>query len=144
MTQIQVNEEQRRQMIAEAAYFKAETRGFGGNPVEDWLEAESEIDSRLGRHDTWLAGLEERLATANEWLTAFGTKVSHVKSEAREEWDSDLEKLRKHRNRLRRRVKALRDQSEHATERAKLKAEEVWDDITAVADRLRHRKSGHS
>ncbi|MEZ5579556.1 MAG: DUF2934 domain-containing protein [Candidatus Competibacteraceae bacterium] len=31
-------------MIAEAAYFRAERRGFqGGCPMEDWLEAEHEI-----------------------------------------------------------------------------------------------------
>ena len=34
-----------RQMIQEAAYFRAEARGFiGGDPVEDWLAAEAEID----------------------------------------------------------------------------------------------------
>ena len=32
-------------MIAEAAYFRAERRGFqGGCPIQDWLEAECEID----------------------------------------------------------------------------------------------------
>lgn len=41
-----VDTEQRWQMIAEAAYFMAEQRGFsGGDPVEDWLAAESEIDT---------------------------------------------------------------------------------------------------
>ena len=35
-----------RQMIREAAYFRAEARGFvGGDPVEDWLAAEAEIDA---------------------------------------------------------------------------------------------------
>lgn len=34
----------RYQMIATAAYFRAEQRGFmGGNPVDDWLAAEAEI-----------------------------------------------------------------------------------------------------
>lgn len=38
--------EQRNQMIAEAAYFYAEKRGFfGGDPMDDWLTAEAEIDS---------------------------------------------------------------------------------------------------
>lgn len=38
----------REQMIAEAAYYKAESRGFAGGEAErDWLEAESEIDSLL-------------------------------------------------------------------------------------------------
>jgi hypothetical protein len=33
-------------MIREAAYFRAEARGFvGGDLVEDWLAAEAEIDA---------------------------------------------------------------------------------------------------
>ena len=36
---------QRDCMIAEAAYYRAEKRGFdGGDAVRDWLEAEREID----------------------------------------------------------------------------------------------------
>lgn len=39
---------QRHQMIAEAAYFRAEERGFAvGSEVEDWLAAEAEIDQLL-------------------------------------------------------------------------------------------------
>lgn len=35
----------RHQMIAEAAYYRAERRGFQeGNVLQDWLEAEREID----------------------------------------------------------------------------------------------------
>jgi Protein of unknown function (DUF2934) len=38
----------RYRMIAEAAYFRAETRGFvGGDAARDWLEAEAEIDKIL-------------------------------------------------------------------------------------------------
>ncbi len=37
--------QERRRMIAEAAYYRAEHRGFlNGNPDQDWLEAEHEID----------------------------------------------------------------------------------------------------
>jgi hypothetical protein len=40
--------EERYRMIAEAAYFRAENRGFtGGNVAEDWLQAEAEIDRYL-------------------------------------------------------------------------------------------------
>jgi len=38
----------RRQYIAERAYCRAEQRGFtGGNPEQDWLEAEREVDAQL-------------------------------------------------------------------------------------------------
>lgn len=44
-----ITPEQREQMIAEAAYFRYERRGFqGGDPQRDWLEAEVEIDQMLG------------------------------------------------------------------------------------------------
>jgi hypothetical protein len=40
--------ERRHQMICDEAYYRAERRGFmGGDPLQDWLEAEAEVDSRL-------------------------------------------------------------------------------------------------
>ena len=42
----------RQSMIAEAAYYLAEQRGFdGGDPVADWLEAEAEIDAIIDGND---------------------------------------------------------------------------------------------
>ena len=43
-----VSAEVRRLMIAEAAYYSAERRGFAsGNEVGDWLLAEKQIDAAL-------------------------------------------------------------------------------------------------
>lgn len=42
-----ISAEARRQMIAEAAYFRAQRRGFQGDPDRDWIEAEAEIDALL-------------------------------------------------------------------------------------------------
>jgi len=40
----------RRDLIAEAAYYRALRRGFGaGGAMEDWLAAEAEVDARLRR-----------------------------------------------------------------------------------------------
>lgn len=48
MSQLHKSTAGREQMIAEAAYFRAERRGFeGGDPLTDWLEAEAEITARL-------------------------------------------------------------------------------------------------
>jgi len=45
--------EQRAALIAEAAYFRAEKRGFRpGHETEDWLEAEAEVDARLLRSES--------------------------------------------------------------------------------------------
>jgi len=44
----QIPAEERQRLIAEAAYFRALARGFeGGDPLEDWLTAEQEIDRGL-------------------------------------------------------------------------------------------------
>lgn len=41
-----ISSEQRHQLISEAAYIKAEQRGFeGDDAIRDWLEAEAQIDS---------------------------------------------------------------------------------------------------
>jgi hypothetical protein len=41
--------EEREQLIARAAYFRAEKRGFEpGHELEDWLQAEAEVDASLG------------------------------------------------------------------------------------------------
>ncbi len=43
-----VSPEQRRRMIAEAAYYRALQRGFvGGSSEDDWLRAEREINNAL-------------------------------------------------------------------------------------------------
>jgi hypothetical protein len=45
-----VDRDQRRAMIAEAAYYRAERRAFEpGHELEDWCEAEGEIDTLLTR-----------------------------------------------------------------------------------------------
>lgn len=43
-----VDPRKRTALIAEAAYFRAEKRGFApGHEHEDWLAAEAEVDARL-------------------------------------------------------------------------------------------------
>jgi len=43
-----VNEDDRHRLIAEAAYLRAQSRNFrGGDPVDDWLVAEREINRQL-------------------------------------------------------------------------------------------------
>lgn len=48
-----ISPEIRYQMIAEAAYLRAEQRGFnGGDPLDDWLTAEREVDLLLAERAT--------------------------------------------------------------------------------------------
>lgn len=43
-----VSAEQRYRMVAEAAYYRAESNQFMSDPVRDWIEAESDIAALLG------------------------------------------------------------------------------------------------
>ena len=47
-----ISADERRKLIAEAAYLRAERRGFrGGSPEQDWLDAEAEVDRALAGED---------------------------------------------------------------------------------------------
>lgn len=47
---VSISADERRHLIAEAAYFRAESRGFEpGRELDDWLRAETEIDAALLR-----------------------------------------------------------------------------------------------
>jgi hypothetical protein len=51
-SELVISADERRQWIAEAAYLRAEARGFvGGDTTRDWLEAESEVDARISAHN---------------------------------------------------------------------------------------------
>jgi hypothetical protein len=48
---LDVSDDARRAMIAEAAYLRAQERGFAsGYELEDWLTAEREVDALLSAH----------------------------------------------------------------------------------------------
>jgi hypothetical protein len=73
--------EDRCKMIAAAAYFRAEERGFApGHEVEDWLAAEREVDEALQGD-----GLMERLRTERDELRV---RVHLARLELRQEWDA--------------------------------------------------------
>ena len=47
-TQSTLNGADRHEMIATAAYYRAKRRGFNnGDEIEDWLEAEAEVDGLI-------------------------------------------------------------------------------------------------
>lgn len=50
---VEISADARRGMIAEAAYLRAERRGFApGYELEDWIAAENEVDSLLDAEHT--------------------------------------------------------------------------------------------
>lgn len=133
---------QRWQMIAEAAYFKAERRGFkGGDAVRDWCEAEAEIDARLRRLDDGklVEGVEKALESAAKRLRAVRRKVSRLSSEARAEWERDLDRLATLRDRLKPKLAELKEQGEKAGQKLREQAEKTRDEIGELVERLEAR-----
>jgi len=141
-----VSHDLRRQMIAEAAYFRAARRGFnGGDPVADWVEAEAEVDARLrqaeGAH--LLKRLEEGLSLASKNLNSLKRKAQTAKTGARTELQREVDTLGELREALRGKVKELRAQGEQAGHLARRQAEKVWDELADVLQRLGSKTSHH-
>lgn len=144
MITTKVSEDQRRQMIAEAAYLRAERRGFnGGDPVTDWIEAEAEVDERVRQIEDahLLRCLEEGLALATKKLGSLKRKASGLAAGARTELLGDVDKLSELREVLRGTVHDLREQGQQAGRRARRHAEKVWDELADMMQRLGSRTS---
>lgn len=134
-----VTEDQRQRMIAEAAYFLAERRGFnGGDSVADWIEAEAEVDERLRRIGAAgvLECLNDGVESATKRLAAMKRKASTVASGARVQVNRDIDRLGELRDSLRVKVKELRAQGEHAGDVAVQQAERVWQELADAMRRL--------
>jgi hypothetical protein len=149
---MQVTPEQRYHMIAEAAYFYAERRGFAaGDPGLDWLEAEAEIDRLL--QSPWRAGMEsqatakeafqQRLeAQLKEWDDRLGelkAKAMDDGSELRADYEKQLETLTAKRDALQTKATELRKRTEDAWEDLKSGTEKAWDDMRDTLNRITSR-----
>jgi hypothetical protein len=132
---------ERRKMIAEAAYFRAQRRGFElGHADEDWLAAEAEVDANLATLERWLAKLDEGVVTATAKLAEWKRKANEVAVGARAEWQQDVEKLGKLRESLTIKLETLREQGERAGERARHQAEAVSSEIAEIVSRVGARR----
>jgi hypothetical protein len=134
-----VSADQRQQMIAEAAYFRAERRGFDrGDPLEDWCEAEAEVDARLRElADEHLRGsIEEGLAAARRKVATLKRKIAGMSAGARMEWQQDADKLSKVAAGLQPALAKLREQSEHAGQNLRQQAEQLRAELASLVHRL--------
>src|SRR5262249_11206380 len=82
-----ITAEQRRRMIAEAAYYRAQQRGFeGGDATEDWLAAEAEIERALAAEASRLSitqqELDQLMARAREAQIELLAEALKVKLQA--------------------------------------------------------------
>jgi len=120
-------------MIAEAAYFRAEHRGFrGGDPLEDWLQAEAEIDcmSVRGREPAGVFLAEQLTTRLREWdgdFARLSVKACEVSTTVRAELERELERL-----------KPLRRNAGKALEEARQRGGQAIDDLRALSERVRN------
>jgi hypothetical protein len=137
-SQQKVTSGQRHQMVAEAAYFRAERRGFRGDAVRDWCEAEVEIDARLRalEESELVERIEEGLESAAKRLTSVRRKVARLSSEARGEWERDFDRLAALRDTLKPKLMDLKAQGERAGMRLREQTEKIRDEIAELVQRL--------
>jgi hypothetical protein len=145
---LRVTPEQRYHMIAEAAYFRAERRGFsGGDPAQDWLDAEAEVDRILQAggaarpagvtpKQAFQAALERQLRELDTRLEELKLKASLAKMELRSEYEKQLAAVAGKRATAQARLNELRDRAEDAWEDLKGGTEKAWDDMREALERL--------
>jgi ElaB/YqjD/DUF883 family membrane-anchored ribosome-binding protein len=139
--------EQRHCMIAEAAYYRAERRGFdGGDPVADWLDAEAETEALLrssGEPDekkTVKEAFEEKLEMQlDEWdkkLDSLMKVAKEAKADLRHDIEAQVEALRAKRAAAQDKLHELRQRGDSAWEDMKEGAEKTWDEMRKAIDNI--------
>ena len=144
-----ITREQRYQMIAEAAYFRAQCQGFCGNPAQDWIEAETEIDHALlhsgqeplSPKQILQQRLEQQLKELDAIFESLKLQASLGKAELRSELEKQLDFLTQKRQAAQTKLYELSQRTEGAWEDLKDGSEKAWDDmrqtLSHIAERFR-------
>lgn len=118
-----VSPDERRRRIAEAAYFRALQRGFrDGDPVEDWLVAEAEVD-----HALELGGRDEELSVYHKLRDRVRRQLTETRSQV------NAETLKKA---LDKATMEVREAGEHAASTVNRVARALRKDMASMAERL--------
>jgi Zinc-ribbon containing domain/Protein of unknown function (DUF2934) len=129
-----VSQEERRRLIAERAYAIAERRGFaGGDPRNDWLQAETEINRELA-----LGGeqAEPNAAQRKNELAAYKKlreDIEHILSDMRESVSVSNESLKRTLDEAAQRLRKARKYSAETVEKALAAAQK---DLTDAAQKI--------
>ncbi len=147
-TESPVNAEQRYRMIAEAAYYRAEKRGFSGGDVEnDWLEAEAEIDAILRQQTEsskkgmntkrdFQRKLEEQLKEWDDKFNSLQAKAKKAKAEIQSDIEKQISALTSKRETAQIKMHELRQRTEDTWEEMKSGAEKTWEEMQEALDRF--------
>lgn len=134
----------RREMIAVAAYYRAEHRGFAaGDPAADWLEAEAEID-RLFETDvgdaatrqSFQRALAEQLKDWDAMLAEWRQRAAESKGKARSEVQKQLDAFAQQRELAEQKLFELRAHSGEAWQNLKEGVDRAWQEMRSTMDRI--------
>jgi Protein of unknown function (DUF2934) len=137
--------EQRRQLIAEAAYYRAESRGFvGGDPLQDWLDSEAEIDLLLSEYeaaptterDTLVQRLESILHECDRRFEEFTATAKDTRHKLGHEWHEQLAGLAEKLTQARHKLATLRLQSIETWHEVRDHTIHLYDDLQATVERI--------
>ena len=147
-----ITPEQRYQMIAEAAYYHAERRGFIiGDTAQDWLDAEVEIDrilqQQLAQGETsqgtakqaFQQKLEAQLKDWDAKLDELKVKALEAKAELRADYEKQIDTLSGKRTVAQAKLQELRLRTEDAWEDLKGGTERAWDEMRKALDQVASR-----
>ncbi len=133
------------EMIAVAAYYRAERRGFQeGDPVADWLEAEVEIDQMFpvepGQGMSAKQSLQQKLeAQLEEWdekLKEVKSKTKESTAKTRAEVEKQLHSVAAKRAVAEEKLAELRKRSEYAWEDLRDGTVKAWGDMKEALDHV--------
>lgn len=140
--------ETRIEMIEVAAYYRAEHRAFSGSsPIDDWLEAEAEVDrifqtesgKKLSAKQSFQQKLEAQLKEWDAMLDELKAKAPGLKGKIRTEYENQLETLAEKRANANEKLQNLRKHTEDAWEDLKEGVEGAWADMRVAMERIASR-----
>ncbi|MES2237777.1 MAG: DUF2934 domain-containing protein [Pseudomonadota bacterium] len=138
-----VDSDLRQQMIATAAYYRAERRGFnGGDPSIDWYEAEMEVDQILrgsAPDDRNMAQLEALLVEWDARFEELKNKIVKAKAQTRTEYQKQLHAIADKRSVISDKLEDLRQHTGEAWNDLKNTIEHAWDEMCQETERLTSR-----
>lgn len=142
-----ITREQRYQMISDAAYFRAESKGFIGDSAQNWIEAEAEVDRALLQSGQLQPSpkqilqqkLEGQLKELDALYETIKLQASLGKAELRTELEKQMDALSHKRQVAQVKLQELSKRTEGAWEDLKDGTEKAWDDMRQTINQIANR-----
>ncbi len=144
-----ISDDVRRQMIATAAYLRAERRGFrDGDPLADWLQAEEEINRMLERSlrsqrmasakakQGFVSRLEGELRELDDCLARAARKIRGSPQGIVDKYADLYDLYSENRAAAVLRLKTLQDLPGSAWESLRVDTETLWHELDHTADEI--------